>query len=69
MNADVIFDLYTKMIEEDFAHNQEQYSKKKNNDASAVIEGTKKYEVELENNKTIIFPPGRDSEDLANDPG
>ena len=35
MNADVIFDLYTKMIEEDFAHNQEQYSKKKNNERSA----------------------------------
>ena len=39
MNADVIFDLYTKMIEEDFAHNQEQYSKKKGDGRSAFNEG------------------------------
>ena len=44
MNADVIFDLYTKMIEEDFAHNQEQYSKKKYNNGSAFNEGNKQYE-------------------------
>ena len=48
MTTEEIFDLYTKMIEEDFAFNQNQYMKKTNNEQSGFANVTGRF-VEIEN--------------------
>jgi hypothetical protein len=44
MESDEIFELYTKMMEEDFAFNSNLYQKRTNNEKSVFVNVTNKYE-------------------------
>lgn len=58
MKADDIFDLYTKVIEEDFAHNQGQYNTYIGNDRSAYANIKKNFiEIERGARQPIGFVP------------